>query len=534
MHPYYLSWKSSSHNKIACVDCHIPPGIESELRKKYEALSMVARYFTGTYGTHPWAEVEDASCLRCHERRLVAGKETFKGVVFNHTPHLTEMRKGKQLRCTSCHSQIVQGRHIAVTTSTCFLCHFKNQQPGKGTARCLLCHDVPEKTIRRAGLTFNHGDVKRFDMKCDSCHANVVTGEGDVPENRCLTCHNEMNRLAKYGQTEELHRIHVTQHKVECLHCHNEIQHGRTTMTAQAAMPKNSCESCHGTGHSPQQNLYAGTGGIGVSATPSPMYLAGIRCEGCHFLESTGNTGHIKVASDISCMACHGAHFAMIFARWQTVGRDRLQQARLVLETAKSRLNTPYPQPLLDATHNIDLVEKAHPVHNVTFSLALLDKSADLINVALKERGKAEVSVPWQKIPFTSSCLSCHQGIESQSARYGSKPFAHFPHVVKNELDCEICHEPHQIPLKGKRPIIAEVDCADCHHEAAFADRCVKCHEQQISQPVKVQGAVLDRKGLLFEHAMHIEATNLKCVQCHLPDGNFSRTPDAKICKDCH
>src|SRR5262245_47810405 len=51
MKPYYRSWSTSSHNQIKCVECHIPPGITSELRKKYEALSMVARYFTGTYGT---------------------------------------------------------------------------------------------------------------------------------------------------------------------------------------------------------------------------------------------------------------------------------------------------------------------------------------------------------------------------------------------------------------------------------------------------------------------------------------------------
>ena len=48
MEPYYKSWQISSHKNIACVDCHIPPGITSEFRKKYEALSMVVKYFTGT------------------------------------------------------------------------------------------------------------------------------------------------------------------------------------------------------------------------------------------------------------------------------------------------------------------------------------------------------------------------------------------------------------------------------------------------------------------------------------------------------
>ncbi|MGB5294613.1 MAG: NapC/NirT family cytochrome c, partial [Thermoanaerobaculia bacterium] len=134
MSPYYESWAESSHANINCVDCHISPGITQELRKKYEAMAMVARYFTGTYGTNPWAEVDDSACLECHERRLLMGREVFGDVLFDHGPHLSELRRGKRLKCTSCHSQIVQGSHMTVTATTCTLCHFKGQQPGEGTA----------------------------------------------------------------------------------------------------------------------------------------------------------------------------------------------------------------------------------------------------------------------------------------------------------------------------------------------------------------------------------------------------------------
>jgi hypothetical protein len=92
-------------------------GSLSEIRKKFEALSMVAKYVTGTYGPKPWAEVATmAACLRCHERRLLEGKEIYHGVHFDHRPHLIESRRGLKLRCTSCHSQIVQGSHISVTS----------------------------------------------------------------------------------------------------------------------------------------------------------------------------------------------------------------------------------------------------------------------------------------------------------------------------------------------------------------------------------------------------------------------------------
>jgi len=168
MSPYYESWKTSNHAQIACVDCHIPPGVTAELEKKFEALSMVASYVTGTYGTNPWAEVDDEACLECHERRLLGGLEMFGDILFDHRPHLTELRQGKRLRCTSCHSQIVQGSHITVTSSTCILCHFKNQTPNVGMARCTLCHQTPQRIVDREGVQFDHGDVVRFGMERNS------------------------------------------------------------------------------------------------------------------------------------------------------------------------------------------------------------------------------------------------------------------------------------------------------------------------------------------------------------------------------
>ena len=268
MEPYYQSWLTSSHKDVACVDCHIPPGIYSEIEKKKEAISMVASYFTGTYGTNPWAEVDDAACLQCHQRRLLAGKEVFKGVVFDHEPHLSELRREKKLRCTSCHSQIVQGSHISVETSTCVLCHFKDQPAGQGTARCTLCHAVPEQVVERAGLSFDHGEVKRFDMKCQWCHAHVTKGEGSAPKQRCYVCHNDVARLEKYDDHPQLHRIHVSDHKVECLHCHTEILHGKDA--GPPSLAAGACGACHADGHSPQRDLYAGQGAKGVPSGPAP------------------------------------------------------------------------------------------------------------------------------------------------------------------------------------------------------------------------------------------------------------------------
>jgi hypothetical protein len=142
MRPFYEAWKTSGHNQVPCIQCHIPPGAKGFIRHKFAASVQLVKYVTRQYGTRPWTEVEDASCLRegCHETRLLAGKVQFGGVEFDHGPHLTSFRRVTRLRCTSCHAQIVQGTHMTVTAGACFLCHFKNAQEVPEMADCRLCH----------------------------------------------------------------------------------------------------------------------------------------------------------------------------------------------------------------------------------------------------------------------------------------------------------------------------------------------------------------------------------------------------------
>ena len=142
MVPYYQSWLNSSHNTVACIECHYAPGIKAEAMGKVQAANQVVKYVTRTFEEKPWAEIEDAACTRegCHiEQKL--GVVSFEGVRFDHAQHLGELRRGKDLRCTSCHSQIVQGEHLTVTPTTCNLCHFKDRPVGQPLGGCLGCHD---------------------------------------------------------------------------------------------------------------------------------------------------------------------------------------------------------------------------------------------------------------------------------------------------------------------------------------------------------------------------------------------------------
>jgi nitrate/TMAO reductase-like tetraheme cytochrome c subunit len=231
MKPYVAAWKSSKHNKVACVQCHYPPGLRDTIWVKYQALTQVVKWATQTYSSKPFAEVEDGSCLRsgCHDRRLLDGKVTFKrGIVFDHAPHLTQVRRGRHLRCTSCHSQIVIGTHIEVTEATCFLCHFKGMKTSRDIqplGGCPGCHLSPKGEIRIGSVRFNHEDVVKRGVACQKCHVNVVQGDGEAPRERCFTCHNQPEKLARYTDAAFVHDFHVTGHNIECSRCHTPIKH---------------------------------------------------------------------------------------------------------------------------------------------------------------------------------------------------------------------------------------------------------------------------------------------------------------------
>jgi hypothetical protein len=174
--------------------------------------------------------VEDGSCLRsgCHDRSLLQGKVTSKrGIVFDHKPHL-EAPRGRQLRCTSCHSQVVVGTHIEVTQSTCFLCHFKGlvtARDVKPIAGCQGCHGAPRGDIRLGSVTFNHEDIVKRGVACQNCHLNVIEGDGDAPRERCYACHNEPDKLMRHGDPASFHDLHVAGKNIECIRCHTVIKH---------------------------------------------------------------------------------------------------------------------------------------------------------------------------------------------------------------------------------------------------------------------------------------------------------------------
>lgn len=382
MEPYYASWQESTHSDVTCIKCHFPPGVAEEVRGKMLGLVQLAKYVTQSQGPRPMAEVSDASCLRsgCHETRTLAGEVDFHGIPFNHTPHLENLRRGKKLRCTSCHSQIVQGSHMTVTPSTCFLCHFKEGRFNEGIGACTRCHQIPEEEFQLAGgLTFSHELAFERGVDCAFCHSDLIRGDGSVPPERCGVCHNRKDQLERREDHQFIHDKHVTEHKVDCLDCHLEIHHSLDQQKTEHAA--SNCASCHPDHHREQVNLIEGIGGKTTTPHGGAMSAVRVDCRACHRMQEVSATGSVLwKASVLTCAECHDDgiidRVKLYHNDMQTALSDlqaevgRLREALRDGDLAEDRLADATSR-LDDLDDDLEFLSVGKGIHNVHYASSL-------------------------------------------------------------------------------------------------------------------------------------------------------------------
>jgi hypothetical protein len=543
MKPYYDAWAESTHSNVNCLECHYPPTLGGHVSSKFRALSQIVQYFTGSYGTRFWAEIPDEACLRegCHDTRLLSGRVTFKKeIAFDHAFHLGDMRRGKRLRCTSCHSQIVVGTHIEVTESVCFTCHFKGVRLGESTADCLLCHGPPTEVVTYKGLTFDHDAYLERGVPCTKCHMHVVEGDGAVPDNACYRCHADRSRLTT--DPVELHRLHVTEHKVECFECHEEIRHG-TLELSPLLSPE--CNSCHGHMHTAQEDMYLGIGGLDTPGIPSVKFEAQIPCAGCHAAGEAAGAGAFPRATGQSCLECHGAGYDRVLEGWQRDTRTAHRKASALVAEAKAAVDTAgaggparaRARTLVgEAEHNLALVTEdgSWGGHNVLYANALLETAAVKAAAAGKEVGRkisyAEMDF---RVPAEEDTCGrrCHFGLERRPITVGGKTFDHGRHLSRKGIACASCHDlaRHGVTLAPA------YNCSACHHAEGETD-CGSCHGD-------VSRLTVTYRGRTFDHGAHAARAGLPCAGCHPParptvvKGDCSschHRPRGKTCEECH
>ncbi|CUT01172.1 Class III cytochrome C family protein [Candidatus Kryptobacter tengchongensis] len=531
MEPFYESWKTSTHRDVTCVRCHFPPGLAGTVRGKLEGLVQVVNYFARSYTKRkPWAEISDESCLQsgCHETRLLKGKVIFKGVVFDHTPHLEEMRRGKKLRCTSCHSQIVQGEHITVTETTCFLCHFKRDGDVefvtyKKLSSCQTCHhweSIPKEEMSK--YKYDHSSIVERKIECTRCHVNTVIGDGFVPRENCYSCHFDHARLSQYENTTLLHRVHITEHKIECIQCHLTIQHKIRKINPEEELE---CSACHVGEHKQQLFLFTGKDMNGLKGHPNPMFEAGLSCASCHvFHEELIGKAKVKVAKPQSCEVCHGKGYAKLLALWEEGADKKIKQLKEQISIVDSLVNVSEAKQYIEkAKSAVQIVEAGKAVHNITYSDQIISKGYEYLAEALR-LAKVNYDLPKRfsssKVP--SECANCHTGIENISNSIYGTIFSHAKHVQENNLNCNVCHSNAR---KHGELILTKDRCNSCHHQKIASQDCKTCH---LESNRIYEGTFMGRGSPDV-----MSQAGVECVDCHVVNNKVVK-PSEKVCLNCH
>jgi nitrate/TMAO reductase-like tetraheme cytochrome c subunit len=544
MQPFYDSWVESSHSDVTCTACHFPPGIEGTIRGKLTGLEQVVSYIGRSYTRRkPWAEIDDASCLLsgCHSTRTLEGEVPFGNVTFNHTSHLGDLRRGKELRCTSCHSQVVQGEHILVTETTCFLCHMKESEEVEFTSNeklgnCTTCHNwdaIPAE--RMEDFRFDHTQVTDMELDCAKCHANTVVGDGYVPHENCYNCHFEADRLEQHEDTELMHRTHISENKIECIQCHVPIQHKISQLEPDSDL---NCTTCHTATHSEQLLLFTGQGKAegqyDFHGEPNPMLQAGLECSSCHlYHEDLIGTAEVKTAGPSSCESCHGEGYDHLLDLWEKGAEAKLKSLRLELGRVQNAVRVSSSANKEAALGKVDearaaarLVEVGKAVHNMQFSDQLVGKGYQSLNSALEIVGADFRLTGWDTASVVpSECANCHVSGEAVATSFQGLPFSHNNHVVEREISCKTCHS--NVSQHGEL-VVTKQQCNTCHHDedrVKDLDNCQSCHEtQQAIYSGSYMG--MDFPDMMFEE-------DILCEDCHGGGDEIAR-PDPSICTDCH
>ena len=529
MNVYMESWRTSTHSQVACTKCHYEPGFFNHLKGKWvDGQVSLAYFLSGKRPSTPHAQISDASCLQggCHRIEDLQGNMVYKNVAFSHGKHLGELRRGMSLRCTSCHAQLVQGKHLTVHEINCFICHYYKAGP-KGEGECISCpvggctscHVEPKGDIKVKGWSFNHRKYIARGVACEKCHLSIVQGDGHVPEGKCLECHNEPVLLSTKYTSQVMHQKHVTDHKIECSSCHTPLRHEMGQIPTLTHVPSN-CDKCHGKEmHLGPRDFYRGTGGIGVPDSPSLMFTANVDCIACHRRAEESQaalhtTKYGERAIGEACVGCHGEGFDDTLKQWKKIlskaeneANQRIfnaQKALFAMEQARgSTAAFRKAQNLLNqARHDYSFVLLGKGVHNIEYALKLLNVTNNRTEqvLAIIDKGYAP-----QEFKTAMTCTTlCHVGVERRSVPFNDIQFSHMTHIEGDGQKCADCHSSRE--NHGKTFM---KNCADCHHGRGTKKvACADCH-------ASVKRLIQGKGGIGVKERPSNKLDKVDCIDCH-------------------
>ena len=219
------SWSRGVHAKVACVQCHVDPGLRNGVVWRVEeAKNIWASYLDAGKGMIASAhKPSDAACLQCHDISKLPA--VINGIKIPHQAHVGL----HNLLCANCHSDASHAppgqANSTVSMTVCSMCHNGQAAPDA----CTTCHvNGPPADIHPAGYIKTHGSqaISQGEQACLRCHHNKA--------GFCDACHARPPASHFAGDWQYGHGPAATKDRVSCLGCHNE---------------QTFCQQCHQVDH---------------------------------------------------------------------------------------------------------------------------------------------------------------------------------------------------------------------------------------------------------------------------------------------
>lgn len=406
----YKSWGDSKHRDVKCVECHYAPGEAHAIKAKFKGLGQLFTYIaTEEEEVRKPTRINDLSCMtsKCHpEQTLKEDKVIFKEKIFYiHKTHFDKTIEGQQLHCDTCHQHIASDQHFQVPKMACFLCHFKNSEFNEGRAKCSLCHEIPTKPLQKQKKEADsdekpvtHQSLEEAKVPCQSCHYELIRGEGGIKEENCFQCHDLSNEmLEKTHERKLMHEQHVAKQNANCFDCHEPILHRKETTFLDPV--RVACFECHPDHHKYQKMLLIGEK-EGIMDVPGLMYDVKTNCIGCHRDERKINGQEVLHGSAKACASCHTEKHEGMVKEWKDKAKEELAYAKEIekeaedaIEKSKGKVSRETLDKALimlrEGQENLRIVEYGGGVHNKKYSIVLLDAAMnnfeDLIDILQDE-----------------------------------------------------------------------------------------------------------------------------------------------------
>ncbi len=206
---YFATWKTSTHEKMSCIECHVEPGTKN--RVVFVAKAVAEHYIGRVFpnATNLFHEPSRKACRECHTTYRVVSASG--DLLVPHRAHIEVLK----MSCADCHNALVHTQNTkGVNTPSmekCLKCHDGKE----ASAKCKSCHT--EKSYPKNHRASNWLEVhseKEKEIDCAECHAWTP--------DFCKECHSKKPKSHKAGNWKKLHADPAKENSKQCMICHNK------------------------------------------------------------------------------------------------------------------------------------------------------------------------------------------------------------------------------------------------------------------------------------------------------------------------